>query len=59
MNYVKSIQTNPLNDVIDYEHVRKLFKNLFQKNTNTSFDHHQYDWVYLFSLENLLNPFIL
>ena len=43
MVYVKSLQTNQLNDKVDYEYLRKLFKGLFLKNFKN--ENFEYDWV--------------
>ena len=43
MNYVKSIQTNNNLEKIDYEYLRKMFKNLFNRHANI--ETFQYDWV--------------
>lgn len=43
MSYIKTMQTQQLNEKIDYDYLRKLFKNLFNK--HGSLDSFQYDWV--------------
>jgi len=43
MNYIKALQTNQLNDKVEYEHLKKLFKNLFNKHCET--EEFQYDWL--------------
>ncbi len=42
--YVKSLQTNNSVEKIDYDYLKKLFKNLVIK--HTPWDNFQYDWVY-------------
>ena len=42
MTYIKSIQTT-LNEKIEYDYLKKLFKNLLTKHTTA--ESFQYDWV--------------
>jgi len=41
--YVKSLQTNNSVEKIDYDYLKKLFKNLLLK--YTTWENFQYDWV--------------
>jgi len=43
MTHIKSMQTNQANEKIDYDYLRKLFRNLFNK--YGSMDNFQYDWI--------------
>jgi len=43
MTYIKSMQTNQMNERIDYDYLRKLFRNLFNK--HATMDGFQYDWI--------------
>lgn len=44
MTHIKAMQTNQGNEKIDYDYLRKLFRNLFNK--YGSMDSFQYDWVH-------------
>lgn len=57
MTYIKSMQTNQTNEKIDYDYLRKLFRNLFNK--HATMDGFQYDWVRHFLLKNLMMFFRL
>jgi len=46
MSHIKSMQTNQANEKIDYDYLRKLFRNLFNK--FGTMDNFQYDWVFRF-----------
>ena len=46
MTYIKSMQTNQMNERIDYDYLRKLFRNLFNK--HATMDGFQYDWVQIY-----------
>jgi hypothetical protein len=43
MSYIKLMQTNQANEKIDYDYLRKLFRNLF--NRNGTMENFQYDWI--------------
>lgn len=44
MTYIKAMQTNQMNEKVDYDYLKKLFRNLFNK--HSSLENFQYDWVY-------------
>jgi len=43
MSHIKSMQTNQANEKIDYDYLRKLFRNLFNK--TSTMENFTYDWV--------------
>jgi len=44
MTHIKAMQTNQGNEKIDYDYLRKLFRNLFSKSGGST-DTFQYDWI--------------
>jgi casein kinase 1 len=44
MTYIKAMQTNQMNEKVDYDYLKKLFRNLFNK--HSTLENFQYDWVY-------------
>ena len=43
MSYIRSMQTNQMAEKVDYDYLKKLFRNLFNKTITQ--ENFQYDWV--------------
>jgi len=56
MTYIKSMQTNQHHEKIDYDFIRKILKNLF--NRHSSMENFHYDWVIFLFLKIFLTLFI-